>query len=58
MGGGAIGDHIVEIGELSGSFTVNPKPTFWDKIPGPPYESIILGLVTGVLVLLLLSRRK
>ena len=58
MGGGAIGDHTVEIGELSGSFTVNPKPTFWDKIPGPPYESIILGLVTGVLVLLLLSRRK
>jgi len=58
MGGGAIGDHTVEIGELSGSFTVNPKPTFWDKIPGPPYESIILGLVTTIFVLWVLSRRK
>ena len=58
MGGGAIGDHTVEIGELSGSFTVNPKPTFWDKIPGPPYESIMLGLVTTIFVLWMLSRRK
>ena len=57
MGGGAIGDHTVEIGELSGSFTVNPKPTFWDKIPGFPYESAILGLVTTVVMLRLLSRR-
>jgi len=36
---------------------VKPKPSFWDNIPGFPYESIMLGLVTGILVLWLLSRR-
>ncbi len=37
---------------------VNSKPSFWDNIPGFPYESIILGLLTGAFVFWLLSRRK
>jgi hypothetical protein len=52
------GTHEVEVEGFTDSFTVNPKPSFWDKIPGFPYESIILGLLTGVFVLWLLSRRK
>ena len=52
------GTHEVEVEGFTESFTVNPKPSFWDKIPGFPYESIILGLVTGVFVLWSLSRRK
>ena len=45
------GTYEVEVEEFTESFTVNPKPSFWDKIPGFPYASIILGLVTGVFVL-------
>jgi beta-lactamase superfamily II metal-dependent hydrolase len=52
------GTHEVEVEGFTESFTVNPKPSFWDRIPGFPYESIILGLLTGVFVLWLLSRRK
>jgi len=52
------GTYEVEVESFTDSFTVNPKPSFWDKIPGFTYESIILGLLTGVFVLLLLSRRK
>jgi len=52
------GTYEVEVEGFTDSFTVNPKPSFWDKIPGFPYESIIFGLLTGVFVLLLLSRRK
>jgi hypothetical protein len=48
----------VEVEGFTDSFTVNPKPSFWDKIPGFPYESILLGLVTGIFVLWLLSSRK
>jgi hypothetical protein len=52
------GTHEVEVEGFTDSFTVSPQPSFWDKIPGFPYESIILGLLTGVFVLWLLSRRK
>jgi len=55
---GAVGVYIVTVDGMTGNFTVNPKPSFWDKIPGFPYESTILGLVTGIFVLWLLSRRK
>jgi len=30
---------------------VNSKPSFWDNIPGFPYESIILGLVAVIIIL-------
>jgi len=55
---GAVGVYYVTVDGMTGNFTVNPKPSFWDKIPGFPYDSIILGLVTGIFVLWLLSRRK
>ena len=51
------GTHEVEVEGFTESFTVNPKPSFWDKIPGFPYESIILGLMIGAFMLWLLSRR-
>ena len=52
------GEFDVKVDGLTGSYTVNPKPSFWDKIPGFPYESIIIGFVIGTFVLWLLSRRK
>ena len=27
---------------------VSPEPSFWDKIPGFPYESVIIGLDRGL----------
>jgi hypothetical protein len=45
------GTHEVEVEGFTDSFTVNPKPTFWDKIPGFPYESIILGLIAVILII-------
>jgi PKD repeat protein len=52
------GTYEVEVEGVTDSFTLNPKPSFWDKIPGFPYESILLGLVTVILVLWLSSSRK
>jgi hypothetical protein len=52
------GTYEVEVEGITDSFTVNPQPSFWDKIPGFPYESILLGLVTVIIVLWLLSSRK
>ncbi len=40
------------------SVTVLPRVRAPKGIPGFPYESIIFGLVTGIIVLWLLSRRK
>ena len=51
------GTYEVEVDGLTDSFTVNPKLSFWDKIPGFPYESIIFGLVTGTFLLWMFSRR-
>ncbi|MBA7599950.1 hypothetical protein ES703_06996 [subsurface metagenome] len=45
------GTYEVEVEGFTDSFTVNPKPSFWDKIPGFPYESIILGLVVVVIII-------
>ena len=46
------GTYEVEVGGLTGSFTVaRAEPSFWDKIPGFPYESIILGLVAVILII-------
>jgi len=45
------GTHEVEVERFTDSFTVNPKPTFWDKIPGFPYESIILGLIAAIIII-------
>lgn len=52
-----VGDHTVEVGNLSGSFKVMHKPSFWDEIPGFPYESIILGLAIGALILWILKHK-
>jgi hypothetical protein len=52
------GTYGVEVEGFTDSFAVNPQPSFWDKIPGFPYESILLGLVTVIIVLWLLSSRK
>ena len=45
------GTHEVEVEGFTESFTVNPQPTFWDKIPGFPYESIILGLIAVIIII-------
>ena len=34
------------------------EPSFWERIPGFPYESIVVGLILGVLVLLLMQQRR
>ena len=52
------GTYEVEVEGFTDSFTVNQEPSFWDKIPGFPYESIVFGLVTAVFVLWMLSRSK
>jgi len=46
-----ISSYTVEVDGLAGSFTVKPKPSFWDKIPGFPYESIILGLLAVIIII-------
>ena len=51
------GTYEVEVEGFTASFTVDPKTSFWDKIPGFPYGSITLGLVIGAIVLWSLSRR-
>ena len=45
------GTHEVEVEGFTESFTVNPQPSLWDKIPGFPYESIILGLIAVIIIL-------
>jgi predicted amidohydrolase YtcJ len=52
------GTYEVEVEGFTDSFTVNQEPSFWDKIPGFPYKSIVFGLVTAVFVLWMLSRSK
>ena len=44
---------MVEVDGLTGSFgvTLIYEPSFWDKIPGFPYESIIIGLISVIIIL-------
>lgn len=48
-----IGSYMVEVDGLTGSFgvTLIYEPSFWDKIPGFPYESIIIGLISVIIIL-------
>jgi len=48
-GGLTAGTYQVEVEGLTGSFTVVPKPSLWDEIPGFPCESIAIGLTAGAL---------
>jgi len=50
-GGLTVGTYQVEVEGLTDSFTVEPKPSFWDEIPGFPYESIIIGLIAVIIIL-------
>jgi len=52
------GTHEVEVEGFTESFTVNPQPSFWDKIPGFPYESIMLGLIAVFIILWYARARK
>jgi len=55
------GSYSVEVDGLSGSYTVaetKVEPSFWDRIPGFPYEAIILGCVTGAFMLWLIQRKQ
>ena len=46
------GIYEVEVEGLTGSFTVvKPEPSFWDKIPGFPYESILFGLIAVIIII-------
>ena len=55
-GGLTAGSYQVEVEGLTGSFKIIPEPSFWDEIPGFPYESIVLGLVFGLLAIWFLYR--
>ena len=55
-GGLTAGSYQVEVEGLTGSFKVIQEPSFWDEIPGFPYESIVLGLVFGLLAIWFLCR--
>jgi len=51
-GGLNVGTYQVEVEGLTGSFTVvKTEPSFWDNIPGFPYESIIIGLMAVIIIL-------
>ena len=50
------GTYQVEVEGLTGCFTVKPESSSWDNIPGFPYESILLGLVFGLLAIWFLYR--
>ena len=41
------GTYQVEVEGLTGSFIVNPEPSFWDK-----YGLIILGLIAVIIIIL------
>ena len=51
------GTYSVEIGGLTGSYEVE-KPSFIEQIPGFPWESLIIGLAIGVVVLWIIQRKK
>jgi hypothetical protein len=55
-----LGTFSVEVDGLSGSYTVTEpeEPSFWERIPGFQYESIVLGLAAGILVIWLLQRKR
>jgi hypothetical protein len=55
-GGLTAGSYQVEVEGLTGSFTVKPESSSWDNIPGFPYESILLGLIFGLLAIWFLYR--
>ena len=50
------GTYQVEVEGLTGSFTVKPESSYWSNIPGFPYESILSGLVFGLLAICFLYR--
>ena len=48
----AEGTYTVSYGGLKGNFEVKePKSSFWDKIPGFTYESIMLGLIAVIIII-------
>jgi hypothetical protein len=48
----------VEVDSLTGSYTVTEKEEEPPRgIPGFPYESIILGVIAGVVILWMMQRR-
>jgi hypothetical protein len=52
------GTYEVEVEGLKGSFTVvKPKPSFLDKIPGFPYESIVMGILVVMAIWLIQKKR-
>jgi hypothetical protein len=56
-----LGTFSVEVDGLSGSYTVTepePEPTFWERVPGFPFESIVISLVLAVLMLWLIQRQR
>ena len=55
-----IGTYQVEVEEFTESIEVTliHKRSFWDEIPGFPYESIILGLIAVIIILWYACARK
>ena len=41
---------LLSIARMDGIKSVKPEPSFWDKIPGFPYESIIIGLIAVIII--------
>jgi len=61
LAGSQLGTFSVEMDGLSGSYTVTEpeeEPSFWERIPGFPYEAIVMGLIVGVLVLCFTQQRR
>ena len=52
------GTHEVEVEGFTESFTVNPKPSFWDNISGFQYGLIIVGLLAVIIILWYARARK
>lgn len=57
-GGLTVGAYQVEVEGLTDSFTVEPKPSFWDNISGFQYGLIILGLLAVIIILWYARERK
>ena len=57
-GSGAEPEAEPELEPVETRIEPDEEPSFWERIPGFPLESIVMGLTVGVLVLLLIQRRK
>jgi hypothetical protein len=51
------GTYSLEVNGLTGSYTVE-KPSFLEQIPGFPFESLIVGIVSGIMILWFIQKNR